>query len=54
MAFNMNKEQNTLPLWMQTLLDKNSIDAWTEDPDSIQHTKRLVSSSIQGNNIHVE
>lgn len=49
----MSNDQNALPTWMQTLLDKNSIDAWTEDPDSIQHTKRLVSSGTQGNNTHV-
>ena len=49
MAYNMNNEENTLPLWMQTLLEKHSIDAWTEDPDSIPLTKRLVSGNTQSN-----
>ena len=36
MAFRSNRRyQNKLPLWMQTLLDTNSVDAWSENPDTI-------------------
>ena len=27
--------QDKLPLWMQTLLDTTSVDAWSEDPDRL-------------------
>ena len=35
MAFGSKQQyHNRLPLWMQTLLETNSVDAWNEDPDA--------------------
>ena len=35
MAFGSKTQyRNKLPLWMQTLIDTKSVDAWKEDPDA--------------------
>ena len=35
MAFGSKDQyRNKLPLWMQTLIDTKSVDAWKEDPDA--------------------
>ena len=46
MAFDVTRNyQKTLPSWMQNLLDHESIDAWSEDPETDQHQKRLNKTS---------
>ena len=42
--------QSKLPLWMQTLLDRDSVDAWSEDPD-IQQTEPVGSKGNQGRKV---
>ena len=50
MAFDASKNNlSKMPIWMQTLIDRNSVDAWTEDPDYVQSNKRSISKSTKGN-----
>ena len=45
MAFGSKDQyRNKLPLWMQTLIDTKSVDAWKEDPDARSDVKYPSSS----------
>ena len=47
MAFGSKAQyRNKLPLWMQTLIDTKSVDAWKEDPDTRSDAE--YSSSSKG------